>query len=177
MKAIRLIGLLGLALVASISYTTHAHADSENTITINPGSLLLGRLRLEIEHAVDTRASVFGGVHLLVNEPFIETGPGGRVTGSGVEFGGRFFWRDGAPAGWWIGPSASVSFLETRDASGAGYAVSMMGGYTAIIDDFVVLSFGVGLGYFDMVLERSNGSEVGVYGIAPRVRIAAGFAF
>jgi len=141
------------------------------TIQVDPLTTALGFVHLQIERRLGDSWSVYAGPHArLFRGILAEDDEDNR--GVGIEVGLRWFFRGGAPAGWW----AQVRFVAARvtkdsEAELGGY-VSALGGYTWIFGGRWVVAAGLGVQY----LHYSVG-DIGIKGVAPAAHSAFGISF
>jgi uncharacterized protein DUF3575 len=151
----------------------------ETTFTVNPIDLVNGYFNFEIDSALAPAVSFAGGVNMLVWDGIWQH-PDGDVFAVGPEVSLRFYPFLGAPAGFWLGPYAGISYVRVSKGNSSSENVGAYGGgmlgYTIIVADVLVGSVGVGLGYADLS-DRVSGERLGLRGAQPRFRLAIGFAF
>ena len=133
-----------------------ACCDPAWTVQIDPLTAALGFPHVLFERVISDHVSVYLGPHMRLYDSIFsdEREP---YQGFGAEGGVRWFVLGGAPGGWWLG-ARLVGAALTTDVSGdrtwspGGYA-SLLGGYTAIIDGWFVLSGAVGGQYLNYTVE------------------------
>ncbi|MBK8172234.1 MAG: hypothetical protein IPK60_18075 [Sandaracinaceae bacterium] len=154
----------------------------QNLVTFNPFSLLNGIISVGYERAIAPAVSVYADLNVYAF-PGVNQSAGESISGGGVGLGARFFPGSEAPRGFWIAPDVSVAYVSqkqtsggsTVEASGAGYLIAGILGYTWIWGNFS-LQLGLGAGYAN--LRASSGSvTIGYKGIFPAGRLAFGIAF
>lgn len=183
--ALRLVGLSAALLALGVTATpanaqegtTRLRDDSAPnwTLQVDPLTTALGFVHLQLERALGERASVYLGPHLRLFNG-ITSDAEDDFQGLGVELGLRFFFTGRAPEGAWA-MTRTVTAQVTTDATGetqtsfGGYT-SVLGGYTWIVDRWLVLSAGAGVQYIYYTV-----GEQGIEGVLPALHTAAGFAF
>ncbi|MCO4745789.1 MAG: DUF3575 domain-containing protein [Proteobacteria bacterium] len=142
------------------------------TVQVDPLTTALGFVHLQAEFAVADHVSVYVGPHFrLFSAPWDEPEP---FLGAGVEVGVRAYVLGTAPRGLWLlgrGVVAHAWATDSDQTSAAGYG-SLLGGYTWIVQDRLVLSLGAGVQRIQY--------GVGEYGIRswlPAAHTAVGVAF
>jgi hypothetical protein len=168
-------------LIALSAWALPAQARPEpaSTLTLNiidPGGRTAS---LEIEHAIYPWLSVHGGLTALIDEA-LRSQAEVSAYGLGPEGGLRLFLLGDAPHGLWIGPSATIAWINGksgRDREQAiGFAASGMAGLTVLLFDRMILSLGGGVSWLDLAANVGD-VRAGVFGVRPRLRASAGFAF
>ncbi len=173
-----LLTLTGALLASPLS----ALADDgiESTVTVNPVDLVNGSVNFEIESALASRLSLYGGVNFLVWEGVFNDREGDGYFAVGPELGLRLFLLGEAPVGLWVGPFAGIAYVSVEDsgrsAEAVGGYVGGMAGVTVVMLDAIALSGGLGVGYHDLTA-RIGDDEYGTVGAIPRFRLAVGVAF
>lgn len=143
------------------------------TLQIDPLTVLLGFVHVQIERRVHNHLSLYLGPSFhLFNAPGQAQDP---YRGYGGEMGIRYFYAGHAPEGWWSQVRGVAAYLETTDdtqlSSFGGY-VSVLSGYTGIVDDWLVLAAGLGVQYFDYRV-----GDYGLFGVLPAAHTTVGAAF
>lgn len=156
---------------------TNAQAQYSRSITANPVELFSGTFNLEYETAVNPFLSMYGGINYLY---FQGLSPSAipDVTMVGPEFGLRGYLFGNAPTGLWVGPYLGLAYVHNRASSTPdtlGYGVGAMVGVNIALSR-VNLSLGAGTGWVNYS-SLVDGRRAGLYGVVPRVRLAAGFFF
>ena len=143
------------------------------TVQVDPLTLALGYVHVQIEQRIVDHVSIYVGPHMrLFSTPFLEPSP---YLGFGLEAGVRIYPFGTAPDGWWVLGRGVAAYLVTLDYSAAprvGGYVSALVGYTFILFDHLVISLGAGAQYIDY--------KIGAYGprgLFPALHTAVGFAF
>lgn len=143
------------------------------TIQLDPLTLALGYVHVQIEQRVTPYASLYVGPHLrLFSNPLAEPEP---YLGFGLEAGVRIFPFGAAPTGPWVmlrGVAAQLVTLDDSAAPTVGGYISALGGYTWVFWDHFLLSGGLGAQYIHY--------RIGQYGpqtLFPALHTALGVAF
>jgi len=151
----------------------------QNTVTFNPLALVFGIVQLEYERAVSPQLTIFGGPSMMA---FNTIGvDGGSVFAAGLDVGARYFFREGAPRGLWIGPQANLSYASVdadggESATAVAYSASLLFGHTWIARSGLTFSLAIGGGYNHFVADVGD-DEVGFEGAMVAGRLALGYAF
>ena len=155
-----------LACVASSAEPPHW------TVQVDPLTTALGYVHLQIEGAPSDTFSIYAGPHLrLFNAPGTDPEP---YVGYGAEIGFRYYFQHEAPEKWWVlarGVAAHVQATDSNQTALGGYG-SVLGGYTGIVADRLVLSGGAGV----QRIQYGVG-DYGVRGWFPALHTAVGLAF
>lgn len=159
---------------ASEEPTSSTERPYTRTIQFDPLTAALGFLHMQFEHAPTPHFSYYVGPHMRLYDSLLSNDRE-PYKGLGLEVGLRYFFRDQAPEGLWIGTrgvlAAQWTPLQT-EVEPAGY-VSALGGYTWISDEYgFVLSGGVGVQYIHYQI-----AGMGPRGIYPALHTAFGTAF
>lgn len=181
MKHLALLLTLTGALLASPLAAWAADADGvESTVTVNPIDLVNGSVNFEIESAIASRVSLYGGVTFLVWEGVFNERDGDGYFAIGPELGARLFLLGDAPVGLWVGPFAGLAYVSVEDsgrtAEALGAYAGGMAGVTVVMLDAIALSGGIGVGYHDLTATIDD-EVYGTIGAVPRFRLALGVAF
>lgn len=159
----------------------------QNTITIGPFSLITGTIDVEFERAVSPKLSLFAGPNARIGAGLLSL-IGFAGFGFGAHGGVRYFLTTNpAPEGLWVGPELAVDYLKYTSFAGQSVDWSIVSaggvamiGYTVILDNNFVMSFGAGggIGWTSNSLS-AGGQTAATAGIAfkPALRIALGYAF
>lgn len=161
-----MIALMSLALAGAPKWTA----------TVDPLTFTLGFAHVQVERAVGNRFSVYAGPSFkLFDAPWGEQEP---YRGFGLEVGVRFFFlpKSGdAPEGAWVMARGVAARLNTTDGSNVvslgGYG-SVLGGYTWIVGDRLVLAAGLGVQRLQYTV-----SDFGIEGWLPAAHTNIGVAF
>jgi hypothetical protein len=166
---------MALLLVLSLPRSGAAKDEPEWTVTVDPLTVAVGYVHVQVERTLGDSFSVYAGPHLrLFNGVLSE--PDDDFLGWGGEVGVRYFFGETAPSGFWAmvrGVGAYVTAEADGSASSAlgGYA-SALGGYTWIPARHWVLSAGAGVQYVDYDI-----GGMGFVGFAPAFHTTLGVAF
>jgi len=166
---------LALALAATLSFATAAHAEPTWTVQVDPLTTALGFVHLQVEHALAPHWSVYLGPSLKLFPGLLAEDGDIAYTGIGGELGVRYYFCGSTPRGSWVmvrGVLAHLSSDEGPELSGVGGYVSALGGYTWIFDGRWVVALGLGIQYLDYEL-----GNAGVKGVLPAAHTAIGVAF
>lgn len=172
--------LLAAILTASL-FTAPALAETDPeppapqatwTVQVDPLTIALGFVHVQIERRLGDQVSVYLGpnarlwdLNLKDDDP--------SYYGIGAEAGVRWYFRGGAPAGWWALARGVLAHLRAdNEDTDLGWYASALVGYTWIFKGRWVLAAGLGVQYLDYTV-----SGVGTDGILPAAHTAAGFAF
>ena len=134
-----------------------ACCDPAWTVQIDPLTAALGFPHVLFERAISDHFSIYLGPHARLYDSIFSSDEREPYYGFGAEGGVRWFGTGGAPEGWWIGARLVGAALTTevtgeREWGPGGYA-SLLGGYTAIIDGWFVLSGAAGGQYLHYTIE------------------------
>ena len=98
----------------------------------------------------------------------------------GPEAGLRLYLIGNAPAGPWLGPYADASLVQNSYAGqnlvSLGCSAGRMAGLNVVVLSRCNIAFGLGAGWVDYSAPYA-GTRVGLYGLAPRGRLAVGVVF
>lgn len=175
-----------LVLAATLAPASAAHAQDAPstapdapgprwTLQVDPLTTALGFVHLQLERALGPRVSLYLGPSLRLFNG-ITSDAEDDYQGLGAEAGLRVFFTGRAPEGAWA-MARTVAARVSTDATGetqtafGGYS-SLLGGYTWVLDRWLVLSAGGGVQYL-----YYTAGEQGVEGVLPALHTAAGFAF
>jgi len=155
-------------------------ASPRNAITLEPLSVVYARtIALEYERG-------FGrvGLHIasaLTLGGFDSADSQGDYLAVGVTLGLRVYPWSEAPAGGFLGPFASVAWVDADDGAkrsqGLGWSVGAQVGWTWILGSVFALSLGAGAAWYAYDLDGAGGTAVGRSGLLPALRLAVGAAF
>lgn len=175
-------------LLVALSIAPLAHARSprdvadapDSVITLEPLAVVYARtIALEYERGVGHVGLHLGAALTLGSFDLSERS--GDYLGVAVTLGARFYPWTEAPAGPFIGPFASVGWVEAQDgvqrASGVGWSVGAMAGWTWLLGSVFALSLGAGAAWYAYDIDGADGATVGRAGFLPAVRLAVGAAF
>lgn len=151
-----------------------AQAAPSWTVQVDPLTAALGYAHVQVERAVAPNWSVYLGPHLRLYDSLLadDVEP---YRGLGAEAGVRWFWAGDAPRGGWLLARGVAAHLQTTDGTaqaGLGGYGSLLGGYTAILNERWVLSGGAGGQYIAYTI-----AGYGPKGIFPALHTAVGVAF
>lgn len=166
---------------------TRTAAGPQNTLTVNPLSLVVGMVSLEYERVTSENLSVF------VAPSYWSLGVGAgddefSFSAYGLGLGVRYFMTGMAPEGFWVAPSLELAFASAKyagaEGSSVGYGVGGQFGYTWLIGDVFDISLGLGAAYSNNEVEVEY-EEAGIAstradgfsGVLPTLRFAIGAAF
>lgn len=144
------------------------------TVTVDPLTVSLGFVHVQVERALAPRWSLYVGPSLRLHDGFIaDDGP--KYRGYGLEAGVRGFFSGQAPRGGWVMVravgAAVVTVDRPRQVGPGGYTSALVGG-TAILGAGFVLSGGAGLSYF-----HYTAGDAGRTGLLPALHTNLGWAF
>lgn len=138
--------LLGLALPSPAA----AAEGPRWTVQVDPLTAALGFAHVQVERRLHPRLSLYAGPSLRLYDGLLAD-VNGPYRGLGVEAGLRCFPWGQAPSGPWLMARGVLAGLSTTDGSNlravGGYG-SVLAGYTAVLDGWLVLSGGLGGSYF-----------------------------
>jgi hypothetical protein len=159
------------------------------SVSINPALLLFGGFGAEFEGAVDPSISLFAAPSYVFGSPLFTSTTDVSLSGFGLDAGMRYFGGGQAPGGLWIGPYASLAFVNAHTSNVEVKATALgfggMIGYSWIFDSSFYLSIGAGGGYRAIMLDtttsvssNSTGSANSSTSSGPalNLRLALGFA-
>ena len=161
----------------SVAAAPNEDASPSWTIQVDPLTVALGFVHVQVEWAFSTHASIYVGPSLKLFKSPTEEPEQKDYLGLGAEVGGRGFFLQGAPSGWWAQVRGVIAHLSA-DLDGGGTAtdvggyVSALVGYTWIYDDWFVLSGGLGVQYLHYVVVGR-----GIEGVVPAAHTTIGVAF
>ncbi len=167
-----------VACVLAVCVSSPAHASDPDrprwTVQVDPLTTALGFVHVQVEAVLSDHWSVYAGPSLHLFAGLTAEEGEAAYTGLGAEAGVRYYFEPTAPQGWWAlvrGVVAHLS-LDDGDATRLGGYGSVLGGYTWILDGWLVLSAGAGLQYLDYQIEGA-----GPKGWLPALHTTVGFAF
>ncbi len=171
-----LVALLTVAMLAAGDVLAESTPPSEPnwTIQVDPLTTVLGYVHVQVEHTFGEHFSVYLGPSLrLFSAPFSDPED---YLGFGAEAGVRWYFLGGAPRGWWalvrgVGARLQTDANGPRETAFGGYG-SVLGGYTFILADWLVLSVGAGAQYLHYTV-----GGLGPKTFAPALHTAIGVAF
>lgn len=191
------LALVGVALVGLVS-TAHAEpAEPEvrpNALTIEPLAVVFARtIALEYERGIGGWVSVFvqpsfvyGSSHVVrttgdAADPTTATSTtDGEYFAVGGTVGVRIFPWHAAPTGPFVSPFAGLAYTHANaggeSASGLGWSVGGLVGYSFVLGSVFELSLGGGAAYaaYDVT---AGGQRFGDDGVLPAFRLAVGAVF
>lgn len=160
------------ALLALIISATPAGAPKQWTVSVDPLTVLLGFVHVQVERALGERFSVYAGPSLrLFDSPL--GFPKGPFRGYGAEVGVRGFVWGVAPEGAWLMLRGVLAAVTSPEGTAPGGYGSLLAGYTAILGPGLVLSGGLGVSYFSY----GPASAGGIHGFIPAAHTTVGWAF
>ena len=184
-------GALVGALVAFVSVVPAVRAAPErkpNALTIEPLAVVFARtIALEYERGIGGWVSVFvqpsfvyGSSRVVTSEGNATTTTDGEYFAVGGTLGVRIFpWR-AAPTGPFVSPFAGLAYTHAsaggESASGLGWSVGGLIGYTFVLGSVFELSLGGGAAYAAYAIE-AGGKRFGGRGVLPAFRLAVGAVF
>ena len=184
-------GVTGVAPEASPSEPSVpalAKSRKPNAITLEPLAVVFARtITLEYERAFGAWMSVFIQPSLILGSSHAVVGSGDTATSVDGDYfavagtlGVRIFpWR-GAPGGPFVSPFAGVAYTHATagsdSASGIGWSVGGMIGYTFVLGSVFDLSIGGGAAYVALDID-AGGKRFGETGVQPSFRVAVGAVF
>ncbi|MDH5493004.1 MAG: hypothetical protein OEY14_13705 [Myxococcales bacterium] len=140
-------------------------------LQIDPLTMAIGFLHAQLEVASHPQLSIYLSPHLRLFDGILPD-LHGEYVGLGLEAVVRWFPGGAAPTGFWVGPRAVLAQLwSDTDRSVGGY-LSVLGGYSWLLEDRWVLALGLGLTYIDY---RIDGG--GAHGFLPAAHTGVGVAF
>lgn len=162
----RHLGVLMVVSLLVVLLSTVATAQS-NVVTINPLGFVLGAYNISYETTMDESASVqIGGQYVSW-----ELGSG-EVSGFGAGASLRYYLRQSAPHGFYIGPGGSVAFVrDTSEDLGTGGSIagtaialgtSAIAGYQWITDGGFAVNLSAGISIIFSDLEEASGVAPGL---------------
>ncbi len=123
-------------------------AQPQWTISVDPLTTALGFAHIQVERRLSDRFSLYAGPHArLFDAPWTPPEEREPFLGLGVEVGVRWFPKGEALEGPWLmgrGVVASAWATDSDETSLAGYG-SVLGGWTWIVGDHLVLAAGLGV--------------------------------
>lgn len=148
----------------------------ENALTLEPLAVVFARaIALEYERGIGPVGLALGAAVGLGDVSHQSSGRSGDFTALGLTLSVRVYPWDLAPRGAFFGPFGSLGWVEAeagdRRASGLGWSVGALAGYTWILGTSFILSGGAGLAWYEH--EVGDGES----GLFPTLRLAVGAAF
>lgn len=143
------------------------------TVSVDPLTLVLGFVHLQVERAFGRHLSLYVSPSLRLFDSLLGF-PTGDFRGYGVEFGLRGFVWGAAPTGVWLMLRGVLADVVYTDGAQFGGYTSVLAGYTGIIGPGLVLSGGLGLSWFDY---GRTGPNEGIHGFIPAAHTAIGWAW
>ncbi len=182
-----LVGAL-VAVAFAASAVRAEPARKPNALTIEPLAVVFARtIALEYERGIGGWVSVFvqpsfvyGSSRVVTTEGNATTTTDGEYFAVGGTLGVRIFpWR-AAPTGPFVSPFAGLAYTRARtggdSASGLGWSVGGLIGYSFVLGSVFELSLGGGAAYAAYALE-AGGKRFGERGVLPALRLAVGAVF
>ncbi|MEO1270823.1 MAG: hypothetical protein AAFX99_22275 [Myxococcota bacterium] len=177
-----------VALICSTSICSMATAQEsvptpppDTTLQIDPLTTALGFVHIQLERALSDSISVYVGPSLHLFPGILqEDGEDRWIRCYGGEFGLRYFFGGSAQSGGWVqvrGVAAWIEGVNTAvdgedEPTELGGYISVLGGYTWILDSGLLFSGGGGVQYVDYAI-----GDVGTRGVLPALHTTVGFAF
>ncbi len=162
------------ALVFLLIATSTARADEpyQWNVVVDPLTVALGFVHVQVERALHPRVSVYAGPNMrLFTSPILGAEEDDEVRGFGLEVGVRVFFYGDAPEGAWILVRGVLAALRDGERAGPGGYGSALVGYT-FVHRRLVLGGGLGIQYLAYSLIGKGPS-----GFAPAAHTAIGVAF
>lgn len=157
--------------------------DPRNAITLEPLAVVFARtIAVEYERGVGRFGVHVGGAVTLGDFDAGESS--GDYLALAATLGARFYpWSEG-PIGAFVGPFASLGWVDAESggerASGLGWSVGAMAGWTWVFGSVFALSLGAGAVYYrhDIDPDGAGGEPAkGRSGFFPATRLGVGAAF
>ncbi|MDP2305091.1 MAG: hypothetical protein Q8P18_03610 [Pseudomonadota bacterium] len=140
------------------------------TVTVDPLTVALGFVHVQVEHTLGERASIYVGPSLRLYDGLL--GPSAHpYVGFGGEVGVRGFVWGKAPRGAWVMARGVLADVVAEGKGELGGYTSALVGFTGILGPGLVLSGGAGVSYFDY------GPAYGIHGVLPALHTNIGWAF
>lgn len=174
---------LGWAIAAGATPARAREAGPRNAITLEPLAVVFARtIAVEYERGVGRFGVHLGGAVTLGDFDAGETS--GDYLALAATLGVRFYpWSEG-PVGAFVGPYASLGWVDAESggerASGLGWSVGAMAGWTWVFGSVFALSLGAGAVYYrhDIDPDGAGGEPAkGRSGLFPATRLGVGAAF
>ena len=150
----------------------------DNAITLEPLAVVFARtIALEYERGFGPVGVALAAAVGLGDIAHKSTETTGDFNAFGVTLSVRVYPWDSAPRGAFFGPYATMAWVEAKGdgdegtASGLGWTVGAMAGYTWLLGRSFIVSAGAGVGWFE------HDVGVGESGLLPALRLAVGAAF
>jgi hypothetical protein len=163
-------------------------ATRPNALTIEPLAVVFARtIALEYERGIGGWVSVFvqpsfvyGSSRVVSGDDNATTTTDGEYFAVGGTLGVRIFpWR-AAPTGPFVSPFGGLAYTHARaggdSASGLGWSVGGLIGYTFVLGSVFELSLGGGAAYAAYAIE-AGGKRFGERGVLPAFLLAVGAVF
>ena len=168
--------LLLMSLLITLSTTGFAQ-QANFVLKANPIGLAFGNFNLTYEKPLDAKSSIGIGANYFFKLL------GTDVSGFGVNGEYRFYIthaKKESPEGFYVGPSASFSYVSVNDDF-SDFSTSTIGigatvGYQFLWDNRIVLDLGLGPQY-SIMIANNDGEAYDFSGFLPRLTIAVGYAF
>ncbi len=142
------------------------------TVSVDPLTVVLSFVHVQVERALHPRVSVYVGPSLRLFDGPLGF-PKGPYRGYGAEVGVRGFVWGTAPEGAWFMLRGVLAAVTSPDGVAPGGYASLLAGYTAILGPGLVLSGGLGISYFSYGPVNAGG----IHGFLPAAHTAIGWAF
>lgn len=168
---------LVVAAASCAPFVAMARAETpENALTLEPLAVVFARtIALEYERGFGPVGLALGAAVGLGDVSHQSSGRSGDFTALGLTLSVRIYPWDLAPRGAFFGPFGSLGWVEAeagdRRASGLGWSVGALAGYTWILGTSFILSGGAGFAWYEH--EVGDGES----GLFPTLRLAVGAAF
>lgn len=161
--------------------------DADNAITLEPLALVYARtIVLEYERGLGRVGLALASAVTLGD--WSADGASGDYLALGATLAVRIYPWTEAPAGPFIGPFGGLAWVDAsgqtsgpssggENASGIGWSVGALAGWSWTLGGGFVLSLGAGAAWYSYDLALSSGDTVGRHGFLPALRLAVGAAF
>ncbi len=164
-------------LCCSLARTSHAE-DSDPatpitwTVQVDPLTTALGIAHVLFERKVSDQWAVYAGPSMRLYDSPLTPDDEEGYRAHGMEAGARWFFRGGAPSGWWTGLRGVVAHMTFAGEARLGGYVSALAGRAWILGGRWILSAALGVSYFDYSV-----GGVGVEGVLPAAHTGVGVVF
>lgn len=142
------------------------------TLQIDPLTTALGYAHIQVERRLSDKWSLYAGPHFRLFDGLLHEDDEPSFRGYGGELGLRYFFRGGAPGGWWGQVRGVLARVEGDGETSPGGYISALAGHTWILGQRWVLAGGLGVQYIDYGV-----GEAGIQSAFPAAHTTFGVAF
>ncbi len=142
------------------------------TLQVDPLTTALGYAHIQVERRLAGDWSLYAGPHLRLFDGILHEDDEPSYRGYGAELGLRYFFRGGAPEGWWGQVRGVLARVHGDGQTSPGGYVSALAGHTWIFGERWVLAGGLGVQYIDYGV-----GDAGIQSVFPAAHTTFGVAF